>query len=89
MPSSSNSSVTFSWNDPVAREERVLAAARSYGEERFADAELDIREFGIPSVGLDESETHFVAIETQGARLLVRVTIYPDASVRVDPLSAS
>jgi hypothetical protein len=87
--SSTDTPLSFAWNDPVAREERVLSAARSYGEEQFPDSELDVREFGIPSVGLDESETHFVAIESQGTRLLVRVTIYPDASVRVDPLSAS
>ena len=73
----------------MTRETQVLAAARAYGEQRLPGQKLELREFGIPSVGLDDSETHFVAIESEGTRLLVRVTLFPDGSVRVDPLTAA
>jgi hypothetical protein len=67
----------------------VLDAARSYGEGKLPGRRVDVEEFGVPSVGLDETETHFVSIEAEGIRLLARVTISPDGAVCVAPLTAS
>jgi hypothetical protein len=74
--------------DP-AKEDRVLGSARAYAEAKLPGRPLVAAEFGVPSIGLDDSETHFVRIEADRDRMLVRVTLYPDGRLSVDPLTAA
>jgi len=69
-------------------ENRVLEAARAYAEARLPGRPLVATEFGTPSLGLDDSETHFVAVEAPDNHLLVRVTIFPDGRVSACALTA-
>lgn len=69
-------------------ENRVLEAARAYAEARMPGRPLVATEFGTPSLGLDDSETHFVAVEAPDNRLLVRVTVFPDGRVSACALTA-
>jgi hypothetical protein len=71
-----------------AHENRVLEAARAYAEARMSARPLVATEFGTPSLDLDDSETHFVAVEAPGDHLLVRVTIFRDGRVSACALTA-
>jgi len=66
----------------------VLESACAYAERRLAGRPLVATEFGTPSLGLDDSETHFVAVEAGGERLLVRVIIFPDGRTSAVALTA-
>lgn len=71
------------------RDSRVVAAARAFAENVLPGKIVRIAEFGLPSVGLDDCATHFVAIEGDETSILACVTIAPNGSVSVDYLTAS
>lgn len=70
-------------------ESRVLAAARAFAEREFPNVHFELREFGTPSLGPDNAETHFVVVDGQTVQTLLRVSLHPDGSAIVEPLSAS
>lgn len=70
-------------------ENRVLVAARAYMEQAFPGLPVEVLEFGTPSLGPDDAETHFVTGQAGATQLLLRVIFTPAGDDRVEPLSAS
>jgi hypothetical protein len=68
---------------------RVLAAARTYLEQTLPGLAVEVHEFGTPSLGPDDAETHFVTARAGDTQLLLRVVFTPEGDERVEPLSAS
>jgi hypothetical protein len=68
---------------------RVLVAARAYMEQAFPGLPVEVHEFGTPSLGPDDAETHFVTGRAGATQLLLRVVFMPGGDDHVEPLSAS
>jgi hypothetical protein len=75
-------------SDPAPTAARVLAAARAYAQQRFPDLHVEVDEFGTPSLGHDDAETHFVRVQAGSSHVLLRVTLSRDGNDRVEPLTA-
>ena len=70
-------------------ESRIVAAARAFAESVLLGKVLRVKEIGLPSIGPDDSETHFVAIDGEDESFLACVTVAQDGLVTVDYLTAS
>lgn len=72
----------------ATKTERILAAARAFAEQGHVEGDVKIHEFGVPALGLDDTETHFVVIESDLDPLLVKVTIDLEGRARAERLTA-
>ena len=71
----------------VEKTETILAAAKAFAESGRVAGDVRVREFGVPSLDLDNVETHFVVVESDRDPLLVKVMIDADGRARAEQLT--
>lgn len=76
-------------SETARRDDSILIAARAFASSKTSGALYRVVEFGVPSVGPDGVETHYVSVEGEEMSFLTRVTVEPEGIISVDYLTAS
>ena len=76
-------------SESARSEDPILSATLAFARSKMSGEIYRIVEFGVPSVGPDGVETHYVSVEGEETSFLTRVTVEPEGMICVDYLTAS
>ena len=74
-------------DDELTKRERILDAARAFAKRERLNGEVQVREFGMPSLDHHDRETHFVVVESAARQLLLKITLDPEGRAHAEPLT--